>query len=548
MSEHETPMTLGVVMIVKNEEKNLGGILSDVRDVMDEICIVDTGSSDGTVALAESFGAKIEHLPWRNDFSAARNHSLACASSDYLLWLDADDRIDKGGVEALLKLKARLRPEKDRAYTLRILGRSKDMPDTLSRQTRIIPNRKGVRFEGRVHEQILPSLQRTGVAIEPVDITIMHTGYHDPDTRAAKARRNLEILTDELREGKDTASQHFFMAMACIGLEDYGQCLEHLYKARQKRTDEDWHHFSYTISTDCLLRLGRAEDACQEIEAGTKLYPDSPLLHYYLGAACMRAGRDAQAAAALKKAASLPLKVDSYPSPPDLDAAILLQYGKALEKTGQTDEAIKAYARALKSGARRKDLHQALGMAYLQSGRITEALSHLETARELSASVDPVTWLSLARLCYLRKDPGQAQRLYLEILREIPEHLQALVGILDTSIDLDDTESFFNALEQILIVLDVPIPEASIDSLAQCAELCMRAADRIKAAEPDMARRLAQTALRLDASNAGAHLLLADLFARQGDLRQMLASLESALQHGADHEEVRRRIDSAPVT
>ncbi len=548
MSEHETPMTLGVVMIVKNEEQRLGGILSDIHEVVDEICVVDTGSSDGTVALAESFGARIERFPWRNDFSAARNHSLGCAKSDYLLWLDADDRIDEGSAKALLKLKTRLRSEKDRAYTLKILGRSQDMPDTLSCQTRIIPNRKGVRFEGRVHEQVLPSLQRTGIAIQPVDITIMHTGYHDPDTRAAKARRNLEILTDELREGKDTASQHFFMAMACIGLEDYGQCLEHLKKARERRTDEDWLHFSYTISTDCLLRLGRAEDACQEIEAGTKLYPDSPLLHYYLGVACMRAGRDAQAAAALKKAASLPLKVDSYPSPPDLDAAILFQYGKALEKTGQTDEAINAYARALKSGDRQKDLHQALGMAYLQSGQITEALSHLETARELSGGVDPVTWLSLARLRHLRKDPGQAQRLYLEILRETPEHVQALVGILDTSIDLDDTETFFNALEQTLIVLDVPIPEASIDSLAQCAELCMRAADRIKAAEPDMARRLAQTALRLDASNAGAHLLLADLFARQGDLRQMLASLESALQHGADHEEVRRRIDSAPVT
>src|SRR5690554_5522614 len=124
MSEHETPMTLGVVMIVKNEEQRLGGILSDIHEVVDEICVVDTGSSDGTVALAESFGARIERFPWRNDFSAARNHSLGCAKSDYLLWLDADDRIDKGGVEALLKLKARLRPEKDRAYTLRILGRS----------------------------------------------------------------------------------------------------------------------------------------------------------------------------------------------------------------------------------------------------------------------------------------------------------------------------------------------------------------------------------------------------------------------------------------
>ena len=116
--------TLGAVMIVKNEEERLGDILSDIRNVVDEICIVDTGSSDGTIALAESFGARIERFPWCNDFSAARNHSLACAKSDYLLWLDADDRIDEGSVKALLKLKTRLRPEKDRAYTLKILGRS----------------------------------------------------------------------------------------------------------------------------------------------------------------------------------------------------------------------------------------------------------------------------------------------------------------------------------------------------------------------------------------------------------------------------------------
>jgi len=538
--------TLGVVMIVKDEEKNLGGILSDIKGIVDEICIVDTGSSDETIALAESFGARIEHFPWCNDFSAARNHSVACAASDYLLWLDADDRIDEGDRKAIRKLKTVLRPGKDRAYMLKILSRSKDMPDTLSRQTRIIPNRKGVLFEGRVHEQILPSLQRTGVTIEAVDITIKHTGYHDSDTRRAKARRNLDILTDELRAGKDTASQYFFMAMACIGMEDYGRCLEHLYTARRKRTDEDWLHFSYTVSTECLLRLGRTDEALREISGGIGLFMKSPLLHYYLGLVCTKTDRFAEAAEAFKKAASLPLKIDSYPTPPDLKPAILLQHGAALERAGMTDEAIGVYTRALKSGNRHKPLHHALGMVLLQTGRIDEALHHLDKARDLSESVDIALWLSLAQIYRHLKRHDRARALYLDVLREAPAHLLALAGIADTSVELDDIETFLNTLEQFLIVLDIPVPEAVIDSLGECSALCMKVADRLKRKdESTAAMRLAETALRLDASNSGAHLFLADLFAEQGDTVRMLTRLETALKCGAGSQEVLMRIDLA---
>ncbi|HQP31506.1 MAG TPA: glycosyltransferase family 2 protein, partial [Deltaproteobacteria bacterium] len=248
---------LGVVMIVKNEEQSLGDILADIRGVVDEICIVDTGSTDATIALAESFGAKVATFPWINDFAAARNRSIEMAESDYLLWLDADDRIDAEDAQALAALKSRLRPQKDTAYMLKILGCSEDMPETISFQTRVIPNRKEVRFEGRVHEQILPALEASGVRVESADITIRHTGYHDEQARMAKAQRNLDILKEELKEGKDTATQCFFLAMAAIGIQDYEQCLAYLSKARQKRTHEDWLHFSYTVSTDCLLRLGR---------------------------------------------------------------------------------------------------------------------------------------------------------------------------------------------------------------------------------------------------------------------------------------------------
>ena len=547
MSKSKAAMSLGAVMIVKNEVKNLGGILSDIHGVVDEICIVDTGSSDGTIALAESFGARIGHFPWNDDFSAARNHSLAIAQSDYLLWLDADDRIDEKDAKALLKLKAHLRPGKNRAYMLKILSRSEDMPDTLSFQTRIIPNRGEVRFEGRVHEQILPALRRAAITVEPLEITIIHTGYHDPDARRAKARRNLDILTDELKAGKDTASQHFFMAMACIGLEDFVQCLENLYKARQKRTDEDWLHFSYTISTDCLLRLGRTDEAHREISDGIAIFKESPLLHYYLGMVCMRAGRFTEAVAAFKKAAGLPQRPDSYPTPPDMSSTILFQHGKALEKIGKVDEAIGNYIHALKTGTRKKPIHHALGIALLQSGKIHDALLHLEKAKELSENIDIALWLSLAQIhCHL-KHYDKSHSLYIDILHESPSHLHALVGTVDTSVELDDIGAFLNALEQLLLLLNIPIPDAVIDSLPECSDLCMKIVSRLKEEnEPALAQRLAKTALRLDPSNSRAHLFLADLFAEKGETAQMLVSLETAVKCGANADEVRKRINKEP--
>lgn len=544
----KTP-TLGAVMIVKNEEKNLGGILSDIHGVVDELCIVDTGSSDGTIALAESFGARIEHFPWCDDFSAARNCSLGHASSDYLIWLDADDRIDGKDQEALRAIKASLSPGKDRAYMLKILSRSEDMSDTVSYQTRIVPNRDSVRFEGRVHEQILPSLKRSGIPVESLDITIRHTGYHDHAARVAKARRNLAILTEELREGKGSASQHFFMAMACIGMEDYRQCLEHLTRARQKRTDEDWLHFSYSISTECLLRLEWMEDALAEITKGTRIFRDSPLLHYYLGLVCTRAGRFAEGAAAFQKALALPRRIDSYPIPPDLGTSILLQYGKALEKTGRTGDVLDVYQQALKSGTRQQAVHSALGIALLQTGRIDDAQLHLDRAREMSPTVDAALWESLAQVYLFQHNEEKAHALFLDLLRNDPGHLSALVGVIGTSVALDDIPAFLEALEKLLAALGVPVPDAQLESLAECADLCMCAVARLREnGKKALARRLAEAALKLDPSSVEAHLFVSDLFAEEGDTARMAASLETALKCGADRSEIVKRIDRAKRT
>jgi len=535
-------MTLSAVMIVRNEEQSLGGILTDIRDVVDEICIVDTGSTDATVSLAESFGAKVGYFPWVGDFSAARNRSIEMAGSDYLLWLDADDRIDAGDAKALVDLKSRLRPEKDTAYMLKILGCTEDMPETVSLQTRIIPNLKGMRFEGRVHEQILPALEESGVKIESTDITIRHTGYHDSLARIAKARRNLDILKEEFKEGKETATQCFFIAMAAMGIQDYEQCLEYLAQARRKRAQEDWLHFTYTVSTDCLLRLGRIAQAGDEITAGIELYPNSPLLHYYRGRVLMQAARYSEAAAVFEKAASLPPRIDTYPSPPDLGATISFQHGQALEKTGDLRAAIGVYTQALSSWPRHKGLHLALGMALLKQDRVSEALQRLEQARGLLAEFDAGLWLALAKVHQSLGHHAEAHALYHESFTRMNDNRDAATGLVQSSVAMDDVESLFAALEALMNGLGMDT-DRELATPAEIAGLCAEVGRGLQAeGQIPYAARLAEAALAIDPGVFDAHLLLFDISVAQGKRNNAIFHLEQAARSGAPPAMVEKRL------
>jgi tetratricopeptide (TPR) repeat protein len=533
-------------MIVRNEEKNLGKVLSDVHGVVDEICIVDTGSADGTIAIAESFGAKIGHFPWCNDFAAARNHSIECAKSDYLLWLDADDRIEEKDRKALLKLKAHLSPARDRAYMLKVQDSTEDTQPSVFHQTRIFPNRPEVRFEGCVHEQILPSLKRNGVKVEPVDITILHTGYHDEQAREEKARRNLEILKEGLGEAKDAATRYFFMAMAAIGLKEYEECMEYMSQARRRRTDEDWLHFSFAVTTECLISLGRTDDAHTEVRRGISLFPQSPLLHLYLGRSCEEAGRLDEAAEAFRKASVLPVKPDSYPSPPDIHTSALVMYAEVLQKAGRTKDAIAAFTKALKSAPEAKSIHQSLGHALLQEKRLEESANHLEAARKLSQTVDEPLWLSLARICEFRKDFRRAHEIYLELLEHQPVNQQALVGLICSSIELNDVDSFLRALEALMLNLGIEPQETEIESLAECAGLCVRVGDRLRQnREAGLSMRMADAALLLDATCRDACLLKADILMDTGVITEAMECLKKALANGAPEHEVLQRVEQA---
>ena len=97
-------MEISLCMIVKNEENVIDRCLNCVKDVVDEMIIVDTGSTDNTIAKAESLGAKIYNFQWIDDFAEARNFSFSKATKDYILWLDADDVLEEDDIVILKEL------------------------------------------------------------------------------------------------------------------------------------------------------------------------------------------------------------------------------------------------------------------------------------------------------------------------------------------------------------------------------------------------------------------------------------------------------------
>ena len=149
--------TLSLCMIVKDEETVLERCLESVRELFDEIVVIDTGSVDRTREIALSFGAFVYDLPWRDDFSAARNFSFSKATGNYLLWMDADDVLPPPSRERFPALRAFLEAERPDTLFLpyECMGQD-DAPSLVFRRERILRRCPMARWVGRVHECIVP--------------------------------------------------------------------------------------------------------------------------------------------------------------------------------------------------------------------------------------------------------------------------------------------------------------------------------------------------------------------------------------------------------
>jgi glycosyltransferase involved in cell wall biosynthesis len=260
---------LSLAMIVKNEARCLARCLQSVRSIVDEMVIVDTGSTDSTVGIANDFGAKILHFDWVNDFSAARNFALDQATGDWILVLDADEFAS----EALWReIREFLRRDA-------VIGRLKIVSDfrrngnTLRSQSfvaRLFPC--GARFQGPIHEQIVSPLPRVNLRGE-----LWHDGYLETQ----KSDRNIKLLAAELERDPGNSYLLYQLALEYTSLDQTENAFQCLQKSLAGVRDTD--PFAPNVVVDSLysaMALKKFDAGIEAIEKSEIFLQDFP--DYYL--------------------------------------------------------------------------------------------------------------------------------------------------------------------------------------------------------------------------------------------------------------------------
>lgn len=186
-------VTISLCIIVKDEEEVISRCLSSIEEVVDEIIVVDTGSSDNTKEIAAAFTNNIYDFKWQDDFSKARNFSFSKATKDYIFWIDADEFLDIKNKEKMLELKEKICDEIDIISMQTCLCKDNVCnPQMVSRRNRIVKRNKGFKWVGNIHEY----LDVSGNCYDS-EIMIIHQKLKKENDR------NLQIYRNMISNGVD---------------------------------------------------------------------------------------------------------------------------------------------------------------------------------------------------------------------------------------------------------------------------------------------------------------------------------------------------------
>ncbi len=249
-------ISISLCMIVKNEEDVLSRCLNSIKDVVDEIIIVDTGSSDNTKKIAKNFTDKIYHFNWCDDFAKARNYSFSKATKDYILWLDADDVILPKDVKLLKSLKNDIDKNTDIVMMKYNMGTNDDdnTPSLSYYRERLIKNFKNYKWVGRIHEVITP----TGNVIYS-DIAITHKKIHISDPL-----RNLRIFEKMIEENeKLDTRQKFYYAREIYYSGNFTKAIEKFNDFLNE--DDKWVENTISALLDLSICYNKIDDKQNEI-------------------------------------------------------------------------------------------------------------------------------------------------------------------------------------------------------------------------------------------------------------------------------------------
>jgi glycosyltransferase involved in cell wall biosynthesis len=344
------PGLLTAALIVRDESAVLADCLRSIRDVVDEIVVVDTGSVDDTMAIARAEGARVVEQAWTDDFSAARNRALDEAEGQWILYIDADERlapVDRTTVETML------RDAEEVAF--RILFRP-IVDSTLYREFRVWRSDPRIRFENIIHENVVPAIQRVassdGRPISTSDALLLeHIGYEGDQTR--KHRRNLPLLQRQLEVTPDNLFMWHHLARVQFGLDDDDAAERTLERAveiaRAKDHLDDVAVLSYADLVS--VRLARKEPVRELLAEARDLFPDNWVLASLEGRVLIDEGRYEDAVAAFEQIADVDITPDLADKGPSYDVRVFGETAQdqravALFRLGRFAEAADAWGEA----------------------------------------------------------------------------------------------------------------------------------------------------------------------------------------------------------
>lgn len=427
-------------MIVKDEEQYLPDCLANAKPFVDEIIIVDTGSTDRTVEIANAFGARLFHEKWRNDFAAARNASLRYATGDWILVLDADERLptDSG------KLMRRLLDASDvAAYRMKLQcpTHGGDAMGTIPIKwpPRLFRNRIGAGYEGIVHECLLPSLRGKGRIVYS-NVTLDHLGYlQSREAMQAKATRNLRLLERQVAQTSADSLTWIQLAETYLTLARPDQAIVSYRKALtlfpQERKQAQWTISNATAAVAyqqlgvLLLLQEKPEEAITALHQAIGLWPALASAHLYMGQAYDRRQELQTAVEHFDKAIEL-AKCRAQPGHPVQLAPWMawLLKGTAQFRLHQYEAARDSLREAIRLKPSVRDAHKLLGMIDLTLAQPSTALDAFEAARALGDATASLL-INMGTAYNRLGNPEKALQAFRDALTKDPKSQDARLGL-----------------------------------------------------------------------------------------------------------------------
>jgi GT2 family glycosyltransferase/tetratricopeptide (TPR) repeat protein len=291
---------VSLCMIARDNARTIGASLESVRPWVDEMIVVDTGSKDETAEIAGNLGARVHHFTWCDDFSAARNESIKHARGKWIFWMDSDDTIDATNGRKLRELAERKSGDSLLGYVMQVHcpGAGADGTDvTVVDHLKLFRNLPELRFDGRIHEQILPAVRRANGSVAFTDIYVTHSGYdHSPEGQKRKLERDLRLLHLEFKERPDHPFTLFNLGMTYTDVGRYEEAAYYLWRSIEHSGPGESHvRKAYSLLVHCEAQAGGPESACEICQKGLRLFPQDAELRFRKGVLLHQLGRLAEA-------------------------------------------------------------------------------------------------------------------------------------------------------------------------------------------------------------------------------------------------------------